>query len=45
MIPERHANSGFKNYIVNIDNPGQAYARDSCLQFTEAHAPWQEIKS
>ncbi len=36
MIPKRHANSGFKNYIVNIDNPGQAYARNSCVQFTEA---------
>ncbi len=36
MIPERHANSGFRNYEINPQIPGQVHARNQCVEYTEA---------
>ena len=36
MIPERHANSGFKNYIYSKNNSGQANAWSKCVSFAKS---------
>lgn len=36
MLPARHAQSGFKNYIVRENNLGQANARSECVKYTKS---------
>ncbi|AOA58306.1 ATP-binding protein [Acinetobacter larvae] len=38
MLPVRHADSGFKNYIINPNNLGQANARSQCVNYTKSIA-------
>lgn len=38
MLPDRHANSGFRNYILNSNHPSQANARNQCVSYTKSIA-------
>ncbi|WP_111861394.1 ATP-binding protein [Acinetobacter sp. CFCC 10889] len=38
MLPVRHANSGFRNYMLDSNNPGQANARSQCVNYTKSIA-------
>lgn len=38
MLPARHANSGFRNYMLDSNNPGQANARSQCVSYTKSIA-------
>lgn len=36
MLPERHANSGFRNYMIDQNNLGQKNALNRCVEYTQS---------
>lgn len=36
MLPARHADSGFRNYMTDPNNSGQANARNQCVNYTKS---------